>query len=89
MDQDGHAGLHLEGAVEQIFGGHALEHHTGGLLIADGGGYLHGAFCRQKTFRRITPERADIADTITDLDVGYPGSDRGHLSSAFIAGHER
>jgi hypothetical protein len=35
MEQDGLAGLHPEGAADQIMHGHALQHHAGGLGVGD------------------------------------------------------
>ena len=47
VDQADRALADLVGAVEQILHGHALEHHAGGLLVADIVGQLHGAVGRQ------------------------------------------
>ena len=35
VKQDRVAGLHLEGPAQEIFGGHALQHHRRGLLVGD------------------------------------------------------
>ena len=35
MDEDGVAGLHDVGLADEVLGGHALEHHGRGLLVAD------------------------------------------------------
>ena len=69
--------------------GHALEHHGGGLLVADVVGKLHQRAPPALPFGRIAAERTDKADAVTDLDVGDAGADRDHFAGAFIAGDER
>src|SRR5581483_8833771 len=66
VNENGVALLHLEGAGKQIFDRHALEHHRGGLLVADALRQLHRAVGGQQPLRRIAAERRHIADAITD-----------------------
>ena len=81
--------LDLEGAPHQVFGRHALEHHAGGLVVADIGRHRHGAIGRNEALGRIAPEREHRRDPVADLDVGHAGADRDHIARAFIAGDER
>ena len=61
----------------QILRRHALEHHAGGLLVADIGRHLDGAIGRNVALGRIAAEREHRGDTIADLDVGHvPGRPR-------------
>jgi hypothetical protein len=88
MDEHDGALADLEGAVEQILHGHALEHHRGGLLIGNVVRQFHRAIGRQQAFGRVAAERHHIGDAVADLDVGNARADRGHLSGAFVTGDE-
>ena len=81
--------LHLVGAVNQVLHGHALEHHAGGLLVADIVGQLHRAIGVEHALGRIAAERSDIGDAVADFEVGHAGADRDHLAGALVAGDER
>ena len=47
VEQDGVAGLHLDGLAQQVLGGHPLEHHGRGRAIVDLGGQRHQPVGRQ------------------------------------------
>ncbi len=79
----------LEGAVEQILHGHALEHHRRCLFVADVVRQLHRAVGGQQTLRRIAAERRHVGDAVAHLDVGHVGTYGGNGSGALIAGDER
>ena len=58
MNEHVHALLDLEGAADEIFHRHALEHHGGGLLVVDIGRELHGAIGQHHPFRGVATETA-------------------------------
>src|SRR5262249_44353715 len=89
MHEHGHALLDLEGAAHEIFHGHALEHHRGGLLVADIVRELYGAVGRHNPLRGVTAGTADIGDAVAALELVHVRADRYDLAGGFIAGDER
>jgi hypothetical protein len=79
----------LEGAVEQVLHRHALEHHGGGLLVADRVRQLDSAVGWHVALGRIGAERDHVADAVAHLDVGDARPDRRDLAGALVAGDER
>ena len=88
MHEHDRALAHLEGAVDQVLHGHALEHHAGSLLVADIVGQLDGAVGRHQTLGRVAAERAHIGDAVADFQVGDARPDCDHLARALVAGGE-
>ena len=89
MDEHVVALLHLVGTPQQVLHRHALEHHAGGLFVADLVRQLHRPVGWQQPLGRIGPERRHIADAIADLDVADPGPDGDDFARPLIAGDER
>ena len=71
MEQDGLAGLHRIGAADEIFDGHALQHHGGRLAVGDALGQLDGAVGRIEPGLGIGAERpGGIGDAVARLQIG-------------------
>ncbi len=68
---------------------HALEHHGGGLLVADIRRQLDRAIGRHKALGGVAAGTVDVGDAVAALEFGDAGADLDHLAGGLIAGHER
>ena len=83
-------GFNAIGLAEQILRGEALEHHRGGLLIADAVGHLdQPAGGDQPRLGIGADRRIAVSDAIADFEVGDVGPELFDHAGAFIAEHRR
>ena len=81
--------LDLEGAAQQIPSGHALQHHGGGLLVADPVGHRHQAIRGHQPLLGIGAKgRCCVGDPVPDLEIVDPLADLQNLARRFEAGGE-
>jgi hypothetical protein len=94
MEQDGVALLdpRLDGAVDQVLGGHALQHHRRRLLVAHALGHLHELRRADQALLAIGAELAAIGDPVALLEALHLGADLDDHAGALAAdrvGHRR
>ena len=73
VNENVHAFVDLERAAQEVFGRHALEHHGGGLLVADIRRQFDGAIGRDDAFGTRNRRAPPLADPVADLEVGDAG----------------
>ena len=72
MNKNGITLLDAIGAADQIMGGHALEHHGGGLAIVDAVRQGDKAVRRYQPFLGVGARRqAGVGDPLADLETGH------------------
>ena len=79
----------LKVRLTQVLHRHALEHHAGGLFVADVVRQLDRAVGIEHALGRVAAERPDIGDAVADFEVGHAGADCDHFAGALVAGDER
>ena len=88
VDQDGVARLHLIGAVQQVVGSHALEHHGRGGLVGDVVGQGDQTVGRYQPGLGIGADRrCRIGDAVAGLDLADAFAHRLDDAGALHADH--
>ena len=77
VHQDILAGLDRVAALHQVFDRHAFEHAGGQLLVCHEVGRMQQARCRVVAVAGASAQHraADVANAVTDLEVGHAGAD--------------
>ena len=82
-------GLDLEGLVQQVVHGQALQHQHGGLLVGDHVRQLHQPVGRHDAFAGIAAEPERVGDAVAGMKAGHARTDVDDIARGFVAGDER
>ncbi|GJE43567.1 hypothetical protein AEGHOMDF_2746 [Methylobacterium soli] len=88
VEQDGVAGLHREGPVQQVLGGEPLQHHGGGGGVVDALRHLHGGGRGDQGLLRVGALARAVSDPVADLEARDPLAHGRDLARPLLAGRE-